>query len=84
VRGRRLGWLRCCSRRGGGKGAVRDENGFPGGVVAAEKLLLCCVFFSFSLFASLNVVDSLLPPLCLASDQCLSIQSFLDIIFWQP
>jgi len=63
---------------------IRDEKGFACGVVAVEKLLLCCIFFSFSLFASLNVVGSLLPPLCLALDQCLGIQSFIVFIFWQP
>ena len=52
--------------------------------MATEKLFLCCIFFSFSLFASLNVVGSLLPPLHVASDQCLGIQSFSDFIFWQP
>jgi len=81
VRRRRLGRLRCCSRQGGGKSAIRDEKGFTDGVVAAEKLFLYCIFFSFSLFASLNVVGSLLPPLHFASDQCLGIQGFLDFIF---
>ena len=83
MRQRRLGRMRHCSHRGGGKGAVRDGKEFADGVVSTEKLFLCFVFFSFSLFASLNVVGCLLPPLHVASDQCLSIQSFLDFIFWQ-